>query len=86
MTRIGGLCTGPGLTDEEIDRSVFTPEMLEMVNANISKDPTLQVLMEKRLTGRLNSIAGKKFAEITEVVRGQERDVADRRGFDPRGE
>ena len=68
-----------GLSDEQIDRSVFSPQVLEMVNVNLAKDPTLQVLFEKRLTGRVNSIVGKKFEEITEVVRAEEREAADQR-------
>ena len=68
-----------GLTDEQIDRSVFTPEMLEMVNANLARDPTLQVLLEKRLTGRVKSIVGKKLDEITKAVRAEEREAAEQR-------
>ena len=52
-----------GLTDEQIDRSTFSPQVLEMLNTNLASDPTLQVLLEKRLQGRVRSIVGKKFDE-----------------------
>ena len=68
-----------GLTDEQIDRSVFSPEVLEMVTVHLSKDTTLQVLLERRLAGRVNSVVGKKFNEITEAVRVQEREAAEQR-------
>ena len=68
-----------GFTDEQIDRSVFSPQVLEMLNSNLAKDPVLKVLLEKRLTGRVNSIVGKRFDEITELVRAEEREAAELR-------
>ena len=68
-----------GFTDEQINRSVFSPQVLEMLNSNLAKDPVLKVLLEKRLTGRVNSIVGKRFDEITELIRAEEREAADLR-------
>ena len=65
-----------GLTDEQIDRSSFSPQVLDMLNSNLARDPTLQFLCEKRLTGRVNSIVGKRLAEVTEDIRAEERAAA----------
>ena len=68
-----------GFTDEQINRSVFSPQVLETLNSNLAKDPVLRVLLEKRLTGRVNSIVGKRLDEITELVRTEEREAAELR-------